>query len=250
MMGAARGSTPSARTVNAAAGDYAITGDPLEWAAAQTAAQRSWTEFPYSARRYGTRGWMFTLSDSGWIATLSAMQPAIAEQRLRWLRELLVTRGMPSFLLERHLDILHEELLLRAPERAADHSVFAAAAAHFRDERGRVLSESDFRVEASGFDAAVRNMAGGVPNMGAVIVGTVADERLGIGGPARSAIAWASDPTTFSQPWIAAVIRMSNRLRAPDRGTSDRGLSARGASARGASARGTRDRPAPHDGDH
>jgi hypothetical protein len=214
MVTEARGRNPSARTVNTAAGDYAITGDPLEWAAARTAAERSWNEFPYYERRYGTRGWQFTLSDSGWIATVCALQPVMGQQRLRWLRELLVKRGMPSFLLERHLDILYEELVSRAPERAPHHAILAAAAAHFRAERGRVLTESIFRTEASGFDAAVSDMPGSVPGMGAVIAGTVTDERLGIGGPVRSAIAWASDPAAFPEAWIAAVMRLTNAVRA------------------------------------
>jgi hypothetical protein len=205
----------SARAVNPDAGDHAITSDPIEWASAQTAAQRSWREFPYFAHRYGERGWRFTLSDSAWIMTLCAANAEATLQRIRWLRELLVRRGMPSFLLERHLDFLCEELAQRAPEREMSHSVLLGCAELLRRERERVLLEAEFQSEALRFDAAVRELPDAIPRMGAVLVGALLDELLGfevmIGR--ASVITWSSDPERFSLPWITEVERLAVRVR-------------------------------------
>lgn len=212
-MPANRGPKPSARSVNPEAGDYPIADDPLEWAAAEAAARRSWQECPYYERRYGARGWRFTLSDSGWIATLCALPPPLAQQRIRWLRELLMTRGMPSVLLERHLEFLHAELIGRAPERAPGYSVIAAGVVWLRRERLQLLPESQLEHEASRFDAAARDMPGSIPLMGTVLVGAVLDELLGLSPGERSAITWALQRERFTAPWIDAVDRTVASVR-------------------------------------
>lgn len=205
----------SARTVNPESGDYAITADSVEWAGAEAAAHRSWREFPYFSRRYGDRGWRFTLSDSGWIVTLRALDADAAQRRILWLRELLVTRGMPSFLLERHLNFLCDELTRRLPERRNDYAVLSGGAALLRDERERLLSEDAFRREAEEFDATVRDLPDGIPRMGAVLISTVLDEYLGLGAGAgrASVITWSLDRERFSTCWITAVERMTSRVR-------------------------------------
>jgi len=60
----------SARTLNPEAGEHPISAHPGEQAAAEAATRLSWKEFPYYAKRYGERGWRFSLSDSGWLQTL------------------------------------------------------------------------------------------------------------------------------------------------------------------------------------
>src|ERR1700759_3135283 len=92
----------SASTVNAEAGAHPISSDPVERLAAVAATRRSWKEFPYYPRRYGERGWRFSLSDSGWIQTLCDAGPGEALAQIKWLGGLLAARGMPCLLLERH----------------------------------------------------------------------------------------------------------------------------------------------------
>src|ERR671938_675891 len=60
----------TANALNADAGSHAVTADPLELAAIERAAERSWAAWPYMERWYGERGRRFTRSDSGWIAIL------------------------------------------------------------------------------------------------------------------------------------------------------------------------------------
>src|SRR4051812_29905222 len=109
----------SSRSINPDAGDHAITADPVEKAAAEAAIRLSWREFPYYAQRYGERGWRFSLSDTGWIETLCHLSSTEADGQVRWLGGLLAARGMPLYLLERHLVHLHAELVRARPDRTA-----------------------------------------------------------------------------------------------------------------------------------
>src|ERR1700755_2420664 len=112
----------SARYTNPEAGDHAVSTDPLEKAAAEAAVRASWREFPYYARRYGERGWRFSLSDTGWIETLCHLNISEARAQAAWLGRLLATRGMPTYMLERHLVLLHGELLRVAQDREARYA--------------------------------------------------------------------------------------------------------------------------------
>lgn len=195
----------SATSVNPEAGDHAITSDPAEWAAAQAAARRSWAEFPYYPRRWGERGWRFTLSDSGWIATLCALPASAVPGQLAWLQGLLVPRGMPSWLLEWHLVALHEELVAGTPHGLARYAVLAHGATVLRAERVRALSEERFRALAGEFDAAVAPLPAAVPNMGGVLVAAVIDEANGHAGALSAVTSWARDPARFPREWREAV---------------------------------------------
>lgn len=202
-----------ASTVNPEAGDYAITADPLEWAAAQAAARRSWDEFPYYPRRYGERGWRFTLSDSGWIATLCALPPNAVAAQVTWLQGLLVPRGMPSWLLEWHLVAIHEELLATTPDDLARYAVLAHAASTLRAERVRALPDARFHTLAGEFDAAAAALAEAVPKMGGVLLAAIVDEANGHRGALAAVTSWATDPAQFPREWRDAVEEFVQRAR-------------------------------------
>ena len=125
----------SARHVNPEAGDHAVTADPDEQAAAEAAIRASWREFPYYAKRYGERGWRFSLSDTGWIQTLCHLSAPEARVQVRWLGGLLAARGMPLYLLERHLVHLHRELVQALTERTAQYDSLLSCANYLRESR-------------------------------------------------------------------------------------------------------------------
>jgi hypothetical protein len=208
-----RASRVPASTVNPAAGSYPITADPDERAASDAAAQATWEAFPYYERRYGDRGWRFTLSDSGWIATLCSLPPKLAEEKVAWLQRLLATRGMPSYLLERHLGTIAAELTKRIPDDAERHEVLAFGARFLRDQRVAVLDASAFDAAAGEFDAGVRSLEGAVPAMGAVLASAVIDDALGVADES-SVFEWALDAQRFGPEWIDAVKRFRKRFRA------------------------------------
>lgn len=205
----------SASTVNPEAGDYAITADPVEWAAAQAAARRSWDEFPYYPRRYGERGWRFTLSDSGWIATLCALPPTAVAAQVTWLQGLLVPRGMPSWLIEWHFVAIHEELVATATatDGRARYAVLAHGASMLRAERVHALPEARFHALAAEFDAVVATVTEAVPKMGGILLAAVVDEANGHHGALAAVTSWATDPAAFPREWRVAVEAFVRRAR-------------------------------------
>jgi len=195
----------SARVVNEEAGTHVISADPAEQSAAEAATRRSWREFPYYARRYGERGWRFSLSDSGWISTLCDLPPVAAREQIRWLGGLLASRGMPLVLLERHLFHLHDEMLQAYPDRSARYAALQRSAAGLREARFAQIPEEKFALLAADFEAHVKNCPGRVVNMGTVLVGAVADELGGTAKAVETVMEWACDEAVFSPEWISAV---------------------------------------------
>lgn len=202
-----------ASTINPDAGDYPITADPAERAASTTATRRTWEAFPYYHRRYGERGWRFSLSDSGWIATLCSLPPMAVPAKVQWLQRLLATRGMPSYLLERHLVALAEEFGTRIPGEAARYAVLAMGARMLLDERLRVVDALSFDSAAQAFDDEVRSMPDAVPAMGAVLASAIVDGVLGV-APEKFTFDWALDEARFVPEWRATVQRFRTEFRA------------------------------------
>jgi hypothetical protein len=204
----------SARTLNPEAGEHVISADPGEQAAAEAATRLSWREFPYYAKRYGERGWRFSLSDSGWLQTLCELSPDAARAQMLWLANLLAARGMPRYLMERHLEHLHAELVARMPDRAGRYDFLRLLSANLREIRQANLPSAAFANLASEFDARTRDCKDVVRNMGTVIVAAVADDAAGNGSVLSKVSEWAEDPTRFDPEWIQAVQAIITQARA------------------------------------
>jgi len=204
----------SSRTLNADAGEHAISSHPGEQAAAEAATRLSWREFPYYAKRYGERGWRFSLSDSGWIETLCELSFDAAKAQILWLANLLAARGMPRYLLERHLDHLHAELLAAVPDRGSRYEVLRDVAIHLRSIRIASVPESTFAQVGQELEARTASCTERVKNMGSVIAAAVADDQAGVGNVLGSVVTWAKDPARFDSVWIEAVDAAVARTRA------------------------------------
>jgi hypothetical protein len=201
----AQNSYAVARDVNPDAGTHAISGNPAEIAAAEAATRKSWKEFPYYAQRYGERGWRFSLSDSGWIATLCDLSPADARDQVLWLGGLLAARGMPRYLLERHLEHLHDELTRAVPDKSASYAALKNCAAALREIRESHVPAASFESMAQSFEHRVKPCKARVVNMGRMLVAALADERAAVANAIESLEPWATDPSRFDSMWIDAV---------------------------------------------
>ena len=228
--GPARRDPARLAALNPETGDHPLPADPRELAAALRAGERSWAAVPYYAARYGERGERFTRSDSAWLATLAAYPPPVALRQVRWLGGLLAARGMPRWLLERHLDVLHEELVRAVPARRGAYAGLAAAAAALRAERRAHLDDAALAALGAAFDARVGPAwSARLPETGALLGAAVADERAGVPGAVASLTAWLRDPDRFPPPWrhaVSAALRAARaraRCRPPGRPAGDAG---------------------------
>lgn len=202
------------QALNPEAGHHVIADDPREIEAALRAGERSWRQVPYYEWRYGERGRRFTWSDSSWIVTLSRHSEAVATHQLDWLSRVLASRGMPRWLLEQHLQVLHDELAIAIPEHRHTYALLAHQAERLRDLRHQQLDEPAFHALAAEFAALVGpDWAERFAGTGYLLVAAVADERAGIKSAVTSVEGALTDPQQFPQPWIDAVHAIIDKAR-------------------------------------
>jgi hypothetical protein len=198
--------TPIAQAVNPFAGWHPIASTPEEMEAAHRATERSLREHPYYLARFGERGRLFGGSDGGWLVSLCRGEPEFVERQVLWLGHVLASRGMPRRLLQRHLEILHDELLRTLPPNG--YPALLGAAERLRAAQEPHLPEADARALAAGFDAAADpEWVARLPDMGRILAAAVADEAAGIAGAATSVEEWAADGRRFPERWVGAVGR-------------------------------------------
>ena len=194
-------------SLNPEAGSHPIPQDPREIEAAQRAGERCLREYPYFIWRYGERGRRFTDSDGAWLVTLVNYPQARIDRQIAWLGGVLATRGMPRLLLQRHLELLYEELLLRVPEQHENYAKLLVAADKLAEQRKASLSDEVLDRVQQDFDQTVgpvwRNRLRGT---GTILASAVADEHTGLPGVLDNVRDWHTDPLRFPPQWINAVM--------------------------------------------
>src|SRR3954464_8551635 len=195
-----------ASLINPDAGSHPVTTDPREVAASMAAGDRSWREFPYYQERFGARGRLFGHSDSAWLSLIAQKEQPQVNAEVRWLGALLSARGMPQWLLERHLAFLHEELASAIPDNHERFDRLLNAAAMLRDQRRAQLPERDFLAISAAFHRRVGpELSARLPNMGALLASAVAVEAAGVLRAVEQIESWATDPSRSPAEWIVAV---------------------------------------------
>jgi heme oxygenase len=197
--------------LNPDAGMHPIPSDVREVQAALRAGEQSLQTWAYYGARYGERGLRFTRSDSCWLATLAREDHALALRHVRWLASVLAARGMPSLLMQQHLELLYAALTAFVPERAVAYEPLRAAAQTLREERLRVLDDTRMQELARSFDATSAEL--GAQEVGTLLVAAVVDEKLGIARAVDSLVSWLGDSARFSDAWRMAVSRTVEAAR-------------------------------------
>ena len=201
--------------LNAEAGTHPVPADPREWDAALRAGDLCWHRFPYLAERYGERGYRFTRSDSAWLATLTRLDPPTVTGQVRWLRDVLATRGIPSIVLQTHLDILYQELAVAVPADQAAHDKLRQAAEDLRETMRAHVSDAQLAALSQAFDQATDACwRSRLPHTPLLLVSAVADEIEGSRGAVANLSGWLTDRQRFPADWVAAVEATLSQARA------------------------------------
>jgi hypothetical protein len=198
-----------AAVVNADAGGYEITTEATLLRAAVRPAQRSIDAMPYYGARYGARGSRFATTDSAWLVSLASLDEAAAVRQVEWLARVLAGRGMPSWLLEIHLDELVREVQSAAGSGAVGALPAAAAAlasARRRHVDDELIDDADtWAVEALG-------AAQPVARAGALMAAAVADARLGVTRDDTALLDWLTDGERVSEGVAARLHEVHRRI--------------------------------------
>jgi len=190
------------RLFNPDSGGHPLPHDPREIDAVLQATQRCFDAHPYFLARFGARGRSFANSDGGYLVTLTYTWQSHVHEQVSWLAQLLSARGMPSWLMEVHLQYLHQELRRRVPDGGWRFAKLRRAATRLRSLRCSRMAQEDFDAVVTGFDAEA---GPGIGNAGGLLAAAVCDERGGWVEAVPSLIEWLADRGRFSPRWCSAV---------------------------------------------
>ena len=206
----ASGQSVDAGVINPDAGTYRMTTDATLLRAAVRAAQRSFDVMPYYRIRYGERGSRFASSDSAWLISLAPLSAERATRQVLWLSGVLAGRGMPSWLMETHLDELVTEVRAVAGDAAV--GVLAAARDALAEAR-RAHVDDELLVQADAWADELFGGAPPVPRTGALLAAATADALAGVTLDDHSLVDWLTDPARTTPETATAVHELRQRLR-------------------------------------
>lgn len=196
-----------AALVNPDAGAYEVTTDATLVRAAVRAAQRSLDAMPYYGIRYGERGSRFASTDSAWLISLAHLGEERATRQVAWLCRVLAGRGMPSWLMELHLDELVAEVRSVAGEEAV--GALPAAASAVTAARRRHVDDG-LLVLADGWADDSLGDELPVPRTGALLAAATADALSGVTHGDHVLVDWLTDPARV-RPEVADTIHWVRR---------------------------------------
>ena len=206
----ASGQSVDAGVINPDAGTYRMTTDATLLRAAVRAAQRSFDVMPYYRIRYGERGSRFASSDSAWLISLAPLSAERATRQVLWLSGVLAGRGMPSWLMETHLDELVTEVRAVAGDAAV--GVLPAARDALAEAR-RAHVDDELLVQADAWADELFGGAPPVPRTGALLAAATADALAGVTLDDHSLVDWLTDPARTTPETATAVHELRQRLR-------------------------------------
>lgn len=205
---------PDAGTAHREAGRHSVTLDAVRLRAALRAAHRTFEHEPYYRARYADRGARFAGTDSAWLVTLADLPVDGCLGQVGWLARVLAGRGMPSWLLERHLRDLVDELESAAGPGAGGSLVEAAA--WLGEARRRVVGDGELVVAADELRVATGEEEP-LPGAASLVLAAAADAVTGTAPGYGACVDWLTDPERCS-PAVATWLRLRAVCIAPGRG--------------------------------
>ncbi|NUR15275.1 MAG: hypothetical protein HOQ13_03070 [Dermatophilaceae bacterium] len=170
---------------------------------------------PYYGARYGARGSRFATTDSAWLVSLAWLDEAGAVRQVQWLARVLAARGMPSWLLEIHLDELVGEV--RSVADPGTVGALPAAAAALASARRRHVDDELLEAADAWALEAVEAVEGAVdalpvPRAGALMAAAVADARSGVTRDDTALLDWLTDGERVPDPVATALLEVHRRI--------------------------------------
>jgi hypothetical protein len=187
----AQGRSADSGTAHRDAGHHSVTQDAGRLRAAIRAAHRTFEHEPYYRARYADRGARFAGSDSAWLVTLGELPADGCIGQVAWLSRVLAARGMPAWLLERHLGDLSQALVDECGAGAA--GTLPQAATALATTRRTVLADGVL-ADAGATLAAETGAPEPLAGAAALALAAAADVATGVTRSYRPCLDWLTDP--------------------------------------------------------
>ena len=197
--------------INPEAGRHAMPRSEAEVTRALRCAQSAWLRFPYLDARYGERGRRFTRSDSCWLVALYDVEELLVVKSLSWLRKVLSSRGLPTLILETHLEMIDRNIEAEDPGRARQSTGFRTVISRFRAERDAILPPTVRGSLISQYQAQFDQCSGDdVPGAAEILVDAAIDTAIGIEQARDQVFSWMRDRERFTETWVDTVDRLAD----------------------------------------
>src|SRR5262249_4514625 len=156
----------------------------------------------------------FTNSDGCWLVALARAPRQVAVTKsLEWLRTLLAGRGIPTVILESHLQAILRAIGAEFPDQLAMQIQFDPFLSDRRAERSRLFGAESRLHLIDVFDKRFRACAGfKIESAAELIASAWIDEHSGISGALAALCNWLTDAERFSADWIATVHELTVEL--------------------------------------
>jgi hypothetical protein len=179
------------------------------WGVVRRAVATTWRTTPYYRMRFGVGAMGHSLSDTAWMMSVADADRDYAEAQLDWHRRVLANRGMPSALVDEHI-----ETLIR---HAARHRLPQVPALEELLERKRARARARLEErEAFALERRFVRATGEHPYCAAVgrwIASAAVDEASGAPRALVSLLAFLADRERFPADWCAAAEALAARAR-------------------------------------
>ena len=204
--------------INPEAGRHAMPRSEAEVTRALRCAQSAWLRFPYLDARYGERGRRFTRSDSCWLVALYDVEESLAVESLLWLRKVLSSRGLPTVILETHLEMIDRDIEAEDPGRARQSPGFRTVISRFQAQRDAILPPTVRGTMISQYQGQFDQCLGdGIPGAAEILIDAVIDTAIGIEHARQQVFSWMRDRERFSATWVGTVDLLAEDLAAKAR---------------------------------
>lgn len=200
------GRPPTVASINAEAGVHHVVSEADLLRAGTRAAHATMRAHPYYELRYGARGLTWAVGDSSWLLGHTELSTAQALHQVLWLSRLLAVRGMPSWLMEQHLDSLTQHL----HDAGYDAGVLPEVAQALRDQRAPFVDDALMADAASWVADAVE--APPAPQAGWLLAAAESDVLTGLISSSTPVLDWFTDPVRTAEPDAEALREIGRKV--------------------------------------
>jgi hypothetical protein len=194
---------------NPESGDHGITSDPMEVKAVDQVLANPLHKSVYLLWRFGERGERFGVSDALWIAKVGRQEMDEVAHDLKWLRNVLASRGVPYTILARF--ILDYNLAIESIDGANRQTArrLLAVMSQWELEMTRFKSSQRGKFWLQEIEKYVSVLPTSLQaEFHELLLASYMDQQNSFGNTYNSIATWIGENVVFNSEWTTAVLAL------------------------------------------